>query len=401
MADVVAERDPVRGLQMRRALKSDEREDERLSWERQQQPLKQRQLELGVRSAERDDSLGARKDEVQGIVDEVAKMPLEAIKAYASQLNTNQSQLPFLFTGATKDGYQFVTIDPNTGSPTGKNFTLNEAQLRQLAAAAILGMKGFGQESLALIASVDKDIANIVERHNNLTVAAAKIYNDALSKQQQADQTGAYYRAAGRGRQSKEMNPATVKRLNDLSAQISAETDPTKRRALENEYNRVYSIAATEVGKVLPPRSQRVEIDPQKYAATLRDMMEVFGDVKKARMATDELFGVGAGTNDVVAGLKALNDKVGGITPPASTTNPAPAPAVGIRRTPRSGFEALHADASARLQAVEQALATAKAQLVAVARAGDPTAIRMYSERVRQLMAEQAKLAESVDLYAR
>jgi hypothetical protein len=197
------------------------------------------------------------------------------------------------------------------------------------------------------------------------------------------------------------MNPDTVKRLNDLSAQISAETDPTKRRALEDEFNRVYSIAATEVGKVLQPRSQRVEIDPQKYAATLRDMMQVYGDEKKARMATDELFGVGAGTNDVVAGLKALNDKVGGITPPASTTNPAPAPAVGIRRAPRSGFEAMHADASVRLQAVEQDLATAKAQLVAAARAGDPTAIRMYSERVRQLMAEQAKLAESVDLYAR
>jgi hypothetical protein len=68
-------------------------------------------------------------------------------------------------------------------------------------------MKGFGQESLALMASVDKDIANIVDRHNNLTVAAAKLYNAALSKQidddhkrQQLAQTGAYYRAAGRDR---------------------------------------------------------------------------------------------------------------------------------------------------------------------------------------------------------
>jgi len=160
MADVIAERDPVRGLQMRQSIKAGERDDKRFGWEEQQQPLKQKQLEQQTRTGEIQLGQAERQVQVQQLTDEVAKMPIEALKAYASKLNTNESNLPFLMIGETKEGYKFLTIDPKTGRPMGKEFTLNDAQLRELATASVLGLSGFGQESMAKLTSVNKDIAD-------------------------------------------------------------------------------------------------------------------------------------------------------------------------------------------------------------------------------------------------
>lgn len=200
MADVIAESDPVRGLQMRQSIKAGERDDKRFGWEEQQQPLKYRQLEQTVRTGDIQLGQSERALEVQNLVDEVAKMPQEALKAYAAKLNTNESNLPFLMVGESKDGYKFLTIDPKTGRPMGKEFTVNDAQLRELAAASVLGMAGYGAESLQRLTSVNKDIADIVTKMNATTAQVVTSQNDATSKgradyfkQQQADQTGAYY----------------------------------------------------------------------------------------------------------------------------------------------------------------------------------------------------------------
>jgi hypothetical protein len=182
MADVIAERDPVRGLQMRQSIKAGERDDKRFGWEEQQQPLKQKQLEQQTRTGEIQLGQAERQVQVQQLTDEVAKMPIEALKAYASKLNTNESNLPFLMIGETKEGYKFLTIDPKTGRPMGKEFTINDAQLRELATASVLGLSGFGQESMAKLTSVNKDIADIVSKLNATTAQVVTSQNDVTSK---------------------------------------------------------------------------------------------------------------------------------------------------------------------------------------------------------------------------
>jgi hypothetical protein len=189
MADVIAERDPVRGLAMRQSVKAGERDDKRFGWEEQQQPLKQRGLEQQVRQGDITLGQSERGVKVQELVDEVSKMPIEAIKQYAARLNTNESTLPFLMVGQDKNGYKFVTIDPKTGTPLGKEFTANEAQLRELAAASVLGMAGYGQESMTRLSAVNKDIADIVDKMNRTTTAVVSSENDA-TKGGRADQRG-------------------------------------------------------------------------------------------------------------------------------------------------------------------------------------------------------------------
>ena len=75
------------------------------------------------------------------------------------------------------------------------------------------------------------------------------------------------------------------------------------------------------------------EVDPKAYAETMAKLNEVYGDPTKARMATDQLYGLTAPTNDVAAQLKALNDKKSGAKPGASTAAPAaPTPALGLQQ---------------------------------------------------------------------
>jgi hypothetical protein len=182
LAGAVSRTDPVRGIGLMQQIKSGERDDTRFGWEEQQQPLKQRAAELGVQGLERTERQGVRSDDMQAIEDEVAKMPLEAVQQYAAQLNTNTSNYPMLYAGADKNGYKFLTIDPKTGVPTGKAFEFNEAQLRQLAAAGIANMKGYGAEALQRLASVNKEMADYVTRHNQTAATIVTSENDALSK---------------------------------------------------------------------------------------------------------------------------------------------------------------------------------------------------------------------------
>ena len=181
-ARIMGREDPVLGMRMRREMAQDERDGKRFGWEEQGQPLKQRAAELAISTGERNERAGVRTEEVQTIIDQVAAMPEDALKVYAAKLNTNQSNLPFLMTGESKDGYKFLTIDPASGTPTGKEFTLNSSQLRQMAAASVLGMMGKGAESLSLLSEVNKDVAKIVADMNGMTAATVGSQNDALSK---------------------------------------------------------------------------------------------------------------------------------------------------------------------------------------------------------------------------
>lgn len=79
--------------------------------------------------------------------------------------------------------------------------------------------------------------------------------------------------------------------------------------------------------EALKKGSAKREVDPKAYAETMAKLNEVYGDPVKARMATDQLYGLTAPTNDVAAQLKALNDKKAGAKPGATATPAAAAPA--------------------------------------------------------------------------
>lgn len=179
---ILGREDPELGMKLRRQMKTDERDDKRFGWEEQAQPLKQRVMEQQVSTGDRVERAGQRTESVQSIIDQVAQMPEEALKVYAAKLNSNDSQLPFLMVGENKDGYKFLSIDPETKVPTGKEFTLNSAQLREMAAASVLGMMGMGAESMNLLSGVNKDIAQVVRDMNGMTAAVVSSENDATHK---------------------------------------------------------------------------------------------------------------------------------------------------------------------------------------------------------------------------
>lgn len=97
--------------------------------------------------------------------------------------------------------------------------------------------------------------------------------------------------------------------------------------------------------EALKKGSAKREVDPKAYAETLAKFNEVYGDPVKSRMATDQLFGLTAPTNDVAAQLKALNDKKAGAKPGA-TAAPAAQPAAPLGLQQRLG-NAIGADNSA------------------------------------------------------
>lgn len=250
IADVVAERDPVRGLLLHQSIKADERNDIRFGWERDQQPLKQKQLEQSVRVGEIDLGQKERQLLVQQAEDAAMRMPEDEVRlALTEYLNTNKSDLPLFVLGKTKDGFIMAERNPQTGV-LGEQFQVPLSVGRKLVVGRQLAEKGFGKEALQYLTGVDDNINDIIDRYTKTMLDVARVNNDVT------------YRRGLRDRQHKGVNPDTVKRLNDLWAQISAETDPTKRRELETEYNRLYSIAATEVGKVLPLGSRTNNAKP-------------------------------------------------------------------------------------------------------------------------------------------
>lgn len=181
MTDVISERDPVRGLQMRRAIKSDEREDERFSWERQQQPLRQRGLELQVQKGEIDvadaESARAWKEGFGKHLASYTGSP-EQIAAAVPYVNTRSRSITM------------GTPDPKTGlmpmsvvTPDGNSvfLQLNQADQARLYAAGMM-LKTHPVEALKEMSAVNKDLAEALARENQLTKYLVDNNNDVVAK---------------------------------------------------------------------------------------------------------------------------------------------------------------------------------------------------------------------------
>lgn len=192
LANTIMRYDPEKGIGLRlqmsaedRAQKAEGRAAESHQWNADDRPMRQRLLQQQVDKGAYDERKWSRDEKVQSIRDEVAKMSEEQLQLYAQKLNTNGSDLPFLYVGKNKSGYQFTTIDPSTGEVLGKQHSLSAADLRQMATASALGMAGFGDESMTLLRQANKDIAEQIDRHNRVTQSVVSSQNSALSSGRQ------------------------------------------------------------------------------------------------------------------------------------------------------------------------------------------------------------------------
>ena len=284
MADVVAERDPVRGLQMRQSIKASERDDIRFGWERDQQPLKQKQLEQSVRGGEIDLGQKERQLLVQQAEDAAMNMPEDQVRlALTEYLNTNRSDLPLFVLGKTKDGFIVAERDPQTGV-LGEQFQVPLAVGRKLVVGRHLAEKGFGKEALQYLSGVDDNIDALIDRYTKNMLDVARVNNDATYRsgqlrisQQQADQTGAYYRGLidARNRDGQQ-NAAAVEFENQINGvlegyQAAMAAGPQGREAAAiyaREYDQLRAVAAQR-GLRVPPTLQSLQA-AQKPGAGLK-----------------------------------------------------------------------------------------------------------------------------------
>lgn len=116
--------------------------------------------------------------EMSQLDDEVAKTPLADIEGLLTKTNTNQSNLPVLYTGKDKNGYE-ITLLGDGGEPDSK-FKLNEAQLRGLYRAQKLAEAGYGAESMAAMTSAHKEIGEHIARYNALVSQNVQNNNTAM-----------------------------------------------------------------------------------------------------------------------------------------------------------------------------------------------------------------------------
>ena len=119
-----------------------------------------------------------RAAEMTQLDDEIAKAPIADVEALLKQTNGNQSNLPVLYTGKDKNGYE-ITLLGEGNEPTSK-FKLNEAQLRGMYRAQKLAEAGYGAESMAALSAAHKEIGEHIARYNGLVSQNAQSNNTAM-----------------------------------------------------------------------------------------------------------------------------------------------------------------------------------------------------------------------------
>lgn len=176
---IMGRTDPELGMRMRRQAAQDDRDTQRFGWEQQAAPLKQQAAELQVAGAQRTERTGVRADGVRAIEDAAMALPdAEVRTALTSYLNTNQSDLPLVVMGQSKDGLMMAERNPQSGA-FGTPFAVPLATGRKLVVGQQLAAAGKGAEALAYLAGVDANITAIIDKYNKQTMDVAGFNNSA------------------------------------------------------------------------------------------------------------------------------------------------------------------------------------------------------------------------------
>ena len=283
--------------------------------------------------------------------DDIFRDRLKEFKGTPEQIGSTMSYLNQNSRSVTmgkpdKDGFVQLSVVKPDGDAAFARLTKQD-QAKLYAAAGLMEVNP--QRAFDMMAQVNKELAAAIAVENGMNVDMTKAGNDAASKRQglaakrdelkirQQMLTNQGLELGIRG-QVAEAQIGSYNRANQPA--IVALTAEAERLVKEGAFKDVpTAIEALKKG------SARREVDPKAYAETMAKFNEVYGDATKARMATDQLFGLTAPTNDVAAQLKALNDKKGGAKPGAAPA-PAAAPAAPLGLQQRLG-NAIGADNSA------------------------------------------------------
>lgn len=397
MADVISERDPVRGLQMRRSIKSDEREDEWFSWERQQQPLKQRGLEQQVRQGEiavaDAESAQAWK---KGFGEAMAQYTgsQEQIAETAQYVNKNSRSITM---GAPDPKTGLMNLSVVTPSGDSVFLQLNRADQARLYAAATM-MRTHPMEALKEMSAVNKDLAEAFARENQLTKFLVDNNNDVVAKghkmkvdeQELGIRRGMLRLQDERNNQERNLLKQRIQTLEETLGRKLTESEILSLGGLkagntalafnETDGGVVFTDGRTglPVGKLDPqlgivPYGQ----DPRSDQRLLRMLQE-----KNIRIATGQ-------TQDGLPAWVYITPSGRAFTTPEEALNPP------IRK---SDVE----DLSGLRQLLEQT----RAQLVAAGKSGDQRAIQPLARRVFELdrtlrAAARERFGERADEYLR
>lgn len=314
----------------------------------------------------------ARGSQARDIRDAAVKAyranPNAVLDEWSQRFNPMESGIPIIVGQRDKDGY--VTLGLVGEDNKGNTIKMSPAQQIKVAQGVALLDAGFADEAMELLNDVDERIGKLAMTFNQTQATLAGNANDVANARGLQD-----YRNRSLGideqrlklarsnvpRQPREVDPQTLSKLNDLSAQIAAETDPAKKRALTNEWYRVNAIASTQLGRAMNPPQQNVEMTPldkarldayYKAVAELPlDTPRAQVDALRARFGVEQFFGGG--------GLPGWGERKSDETnppPPERQVSPPPRGQIYGPLTPRSMIEA-------------------------AARAGDPNAIRYLEEQ--------------------
>lgn len=258
--------------------------------------------------------------------DEVAKTPLADIEGLLTQTNTNQSNLPVLYTGKDKNSYE-ITLLGGGGEPDSK-FKLNEAQLRGLYRAQKLAEAGYGAESLAAMTGAHKEIGEHIARYNGLVSQNAQNNNTAMRYGNQdrhnADTLAENVRSnkvrEGLSRQELAARERERRENADYRAQQTQLARLGATRYELGQDGNTYALTPTMTPQGLKFERQMVNpdgirfqkpFDPKEYAATVASLAEANGgNIKQARIEADQLYGRGPGVQLENPSLRALDAQV-------------------------------------------------------------------------------------------
>ena len=233
-----------------------------------------------------------RVAEMGQLDDEVAKTPLADIEGLLTQTNTNQSNLPVLYTGKDKNGYE-VTLLGDGGEPNSK-FKLNEAQLRGLYRAQKLAEAGYGAESMAAMTGAHKEIGEHIARYNGLVSQNAQNNNTAMRYGNQDEHNDATLAENVRNNKVREglsrAQLASQERDRKDNANYRAQQTQLARlgatRYERGQDGNTYALTPTMTPQGLKFERQMVNpdgiqfqkpFDPKEYAATVASFAEANG----------------------------------------------------------------------------------------------------------------------------
>lgn len=228
------------------------------------------------------------------------------------------SKLAKQITGDKRNKYE-IDYDPTTKATRVKlgdaQVDLSRAELAQFLAAKHR-LKSGDQSALKDIGAIDDKLAAAVKASLDTAAKVADSGNKATdlenkgeliaSKIENASMRSAL--ASNKASTPKVLSQSTVAELNAIGQKID-EADPKDRPALISAYNRRYALAATEMGKVIPPKTeQRQEMKVNSDGSVIRGG-ELFvpdqskpGAFIKATMPGESAFDLAL--NNYVAGKK-------------------------------------------------------------------------------------------------